>query len=220
MRENGDEASVSPSVGEFVRKQRQLADLSLRQMAELTQVSNAYLSQIERGLHQPSFACFGRSSTPSTFPRRPCSPRPGSSTPLMARRTPPPRQRPRTPRRQSGTTPPKNRRPRRVDPHLPEPSKATERLTEGLLGAPTNDTASRPGTSVDHHCRCLARARPIANMSTPGDHRAARQRGDEEQAAAGAERVERPGPTALVGRRGNTIHHSDLITLQCISPRR
>lgn len=51
MRENGDEASVSPSVGEFIRKQRQLADLSLRQMAELTQVSNAYLSQIERGLH-------------------------------------------------------------------------------------------------------------------------------------------------------------------------
>ena len=36
MRENGDEASVSPSVGEFSRKQRQLADLSLRRMAELT----------------------------------------------------------------------------------------------------------------------------------------------------------------------------------------
>ena len=36
MRENGDEASVSPSVGEFIRKQRQLADLSLRRMAELT----------------------------------------------------------------------------------------------------------------------------------------------------------------------------------------
>jgi transposase InsO family protein len=46
-------------------------------------------------------------------------------------------------------------------------------------------------------------------MSTPGTHRAARQRADEEQAAASAERVERPGPTALVGRRGNTIHHSD-----------
>jgi Helix-turn-helix domain len=76
-RENGDEASVSPSVGEFIRKHRQLADLSLRQMAEPAQVSNAYLSQIERGLHQPSFACFGRSPTPSTFPRRPCSPRPG-----------------------------------------------------------------------------------------------------------------------------------------------
>ena len=31
-----------------------MADLSLRRMAELTHVSNAYLSQIERGLHQPS----------------------------------------------------------------------------------------------------------------------------------------------------------------------
>jgi transcriptional regulator with XRE-family HTH domain len=34
--------------------QRRLADMSLRQMADLTSVSNAYLSQIERGLHQPS----------------------------------------------------------------------------------------------------------------------------------------------------------------------
>ena len=34
--------------------QRQMADLSLRGMAELTKVSNAYLSQVERGLHQPS----------------------------------------------------------------------------------------------------------------------------------------------------------------------
>jgi transcriptional regulator with XRE-family HTH domain len=39
MRENGDEASVSPSVGEFIRKLRQLADLSLRQTAELAHVS-------------------------------------------------------------------------------------------------------------------------------------------------------------------------------------
>jgi transcriptional regulator with XRE-family HTH domain len=31
-----------------------MADLSLRGMADLTKVSNAYLSQIERGLHQPS----------------------------------------------------------------------------------------------------------------------------------------------------------------------
>jgi transcriptional regulator with XRE-family HTH domain len=41
-------------LGEFIRMQRQLADLSLRRMADLTQVSNAYLSQVERGLHQPS----------------------------------------------------------------------------------------------------------------------------------------------------------------------
>jgi transcriptional regulator with XRE-family HTH domain len=41
-------------LGGFIRMQRRLADLSLREMANLTSVSNAYLSQIERGLHQPS----------------------------------------------------------------------------------------------------------------------------------------------------------------------
>lgn len=44
-----------PSVlGSYIRAQRQLADLSLRQLAGLSHVSNAYLSQVERGLHQPS----------------------------------------------------------------------------------------------------------------------------------------------------------------------
>lgn len=42
------------SLGAYIRLQRQLADLSLRQLADITKVSNAYLSQIERGLHQPS----------------------------------------------------------------------------------------------------------------------------------------------------------------------
>jgi transcriptional regulator with XRE-family HTH domain len=41
-------------LGGYIRLQRQLADLSLRQLADMTKVSNAYLSQIERGLHQPS----------------------------------------------------------------------------------------------------------------------------------------------------------------------
>ncbi|MEO8827113.1 helix-turn-helix transcriptional regulator [Lapillicoccus sp.] len=41
-------------LGEYIRGQRQMADLSLRGLSQLTQVSNAYLSQIERGLHQPS----------------------------------------------------------------------------------------------------------------------------------------------------------------------
>lgn len=41
-------------LGEYIRLQRRMADLSLRGMAELTKVSNAYLSQVERGLHQPS----------------------------------------------------------------------------------------------------------------------------------------------------------------------
>jgi len=42
--------------GRYVRSQRQLAQLSLRQLADLARVSNPYLSQIERGLHQPSVA--------------------------------------------------------------------------------------------------------------------------------------------------------------------
>ena len=47
------QAQLGP-LGAFIRAQRQLADLSLREMAALTRISNAYLSQIERGLHQPS----------------------------------------------------------------------------------------------------------------------------------------------------------------------
>jgi len=42
------------ALGEFIREQRQLAQLSLREMARLTSISNAYLSQVERGLHEPS----------------------------------------------------------------------------------------------------------------------------------------------------------------------
>ena len=42
------------ALGGYIKTQRQLADLSLRQMAELAEVSNPYLSQIERGMHQPS----------------------------------------------------------------------------------------------------------------------------------------------------------------------
>jgi transcriptional regulator with XRE-family HTH domain len=40
--------------GSFLRAQRQLANLSLREMAARAKVSNAYLSQLERGLHAPS----------------------------------------------------------------------------------------------------------------------------------------------------------------------
>jgi transcriptional regulator with XRE-family HTH domain len=42
------------ALGAFIRTQRKLANLSLRQLAELTSLSNPYLSQVERGLHQPS----------------------------------------------------------------------------------------------------------------------------------------------------------------------
>jgi transcriptional regulator with XRE-family HTH domain len=42
------------ALGAFIRERRKQANLSLRQLAELTSLSNPYLSQIERGLHQPS----------------------------------------------------------------------------------------------------------------------------------------------------------------------
>ncbi len=42
------------ALGAFIRSQRELADLSLRQVAALADISNPYLSQIERGLHEPS----------------------------------------------------------------------------------------------------------------------------------------------------------------------
>jgi transcriptional regulator with XRE-family HTH domain len=57
MSEDGDGArrgAWTNPLGEFIRAQRQLAKLSLREMAAMTSVSNAYLSQVERGLHQPS----------------------------------------------------------------------------------------------------------------------------------------------------------------------
>jgi transcriptional regulator with XRE-family HTH domain len=41
-------------LGGFIRAQRQVANLSLRQLSALTEISNPYLSQIERGLHEPS----------------------------------------------------------------------------------------------------------------------------------------------------------------------
>ena len=42
------------ALGSFIRERRKGANLSLRQLAELTSLSNPYLSQVERGLHQPS----------------------------------------------------------------------------------------------------------------------------------------------------------------------
>jgi transcriptional regulator with XRE-family HTH domain len=42
------------TLGDYLREQRVAAQLSLRQLAEQTGVSNPYLSQIERGLRRPS----------------------------------------------------------------------------------------------------------------------------------------------------------------------
>ena len=40
--------------GNYLRSQRKLAQLTLRELSDLAEVSNPYLSQLERGLHQPS----------------------------------------------------------------------------------------------------------------------------------------------------------------------
>ena len=42
------------SLGEFIRRQRELHELSMRQVADMAGISNPYLSQIERGLREPS----------------------------------------------------------------------------------------------------------------------------------------------------------------------
>jgi transcriptional regulator with XRE-family HTH domain len=46
-------AEASP-LGEIIRRQRELNALSMRQFAQMVGISNPYLSQIERGLREPS----------------------------------------------------------------------------------------------------------------------------------------------------------------------
>ena len=43
-----------PSLGEFIRAQRELSEMSMREFARVAGISNPYLSQIERGLRAPS----------------------------------------------------------------------------------------------------------------------------------------------------------------------
>lgn len=50
----GKVSTAVGSLGDYLKEQRTLAQLSLRQLAEQTGVSNPYLSQIERGLRRPS----------------------------------------------------------------------------------------------------------------------------------------------------------------------
>ena len=42
------------TLGEIIRRQRELAELSMRQLAAMAGISGPYLSQIERGLRDPS----------------------------------------------------------------------------------------------------------------------------------------------------------------------
>ena len=47
-------STAAQDIGSFIRSQRELAQVSVRQLAEKAGVSNPYLSQIERGLRKPS----------------------------------------------------------------------------------------------------------------------------------------------------------------------
>ena len=42
------------ALGEFIKEQRKVARLSLRKLSDMAEISNPYLSQIERGLRKPS----------------------------------------------------------------------------------------------------------------------------------------------------------------------
>ena len=47
-------------LGDFIKEQRDQAQMSLRQLAKAAEVSNPYLSQVERGLRKPSAEILGR----------------------------------------------------------------------------------------------------------------------------------------------------------------
>lgn len=53
-------AHAAQDIGGFIRAQREGAQVSLRQLAALAGVSNPYLSQIERGLRNPSAEVLGQ----------------------------------------------------------------------------------------------------------------------------------------------------------------
>jgi transcriptional regulator with XRE-family HTH domain len=54
--------SKHTDLGEFIRQQRERANLSLRRLAERAGISNPYLSQIERGIRKPSAEILSRLS--------------------------------------------------------------------------------------------------------------------------------------------------------------
>jgi transcriptional regulator with XRE-family HTH domain len=47
-------ADGTNALGDLIRRQRELSAMSMRQFSELVGISNPYLSQIERGLREPS----------------------------------------------------------------------------------------------------------------------------------------------------------------------
>lgn len=53
------EATSSPSLGEYLRRQRNLANKSLRKVADQTGIPSSLLGDIERGIRKPSRAILG-----------------------------------------------------------------------------------------------------------------------------------------------------------------
>jgi transcriptional regulator with XRE-family HTH domain len=47
-------AGLPPSLGDIIRRRRELAELPIRRFAAMAGISGPYLSQIERGLRAPS----------------------------------------------------------------------------------------------------------------------------------------------------------------------
>lgn len=47
-------------IGSYIKEQRDAAEMSLRQLAKAAEVSNPYLSQVERGLRKPSAEVLSR----------------------------------------------------------------------------------------------------------------------------------------------------------------
>jgi transcriptional regulator with XRE-family HTH domain len=56
------------ALGEFIRSQRKAAEMSLRELAAKANVSNPYISQIERGLHEPSLRVLRSISSALSLP--------------------------------------------------------------------------------------------------------------------------------------------------------
>lgn len=54
--------SKHTDLGDFIRQHRERANLSLRRLAERAGISNPYLSQIERGIRNPSAEILSRLS--------------------------------------------------------------------------------------------------------------------------------------------------------------
>jgi len=51
---NSIQEKALSDLGRYIRAQRELAQISLRHLARMTNVSDSYLSQVERGLYKPS----------------------------------------------------------------------------------------------------------------------------------------------------------------------